>query len=104
MKKLIIVLAIASAVCLFAGCASHLNGRANYTWYNTSVTVNLRGEETSTVWLGLFGTQTYPAAEKVAKDNGINKIATVERYSKPGILGLWTDYTTIVTGEGPGKK
>jgi hypothetical protein len=34
-----------------------------------------------------------------AKENGISKIATVEHYSTLGIFGLWTDYTTIVTGE-----
>jgi len=52
----------------------------------------------------MFGTGTYPLAEKIALENGINRIATVERYYKVGVFGLWTDYTTVVTGEGPGKQ
>ena len=105
MKKFIIVLAAALAVCIFAGCASNLQGGGNYTWYSTgAVTVTLRGEATNTVWLGLFGTENFPLAEKVAFDNGINKIATIERTTKLGVLGLWTEYKTVVTGEGPGKK
>ena len=105
MKKLIIVPAVALTVFIFAGCASVLNGSGNYTWYSTgTVMINLRAEETNTVWLGMFGKGTYPLAEKVALDNGINRIASVERYVKVGVFGLWADYTTVVTGEGPGKQ
>jgi hypothetical protein len=47
----------------------------------------------------LFGKESYPSVEQVAKENGINKIATVEYYYKPGILNLWINFITIVTGE-----
>ena len=105
MKKLIIVLAIALTVFIFAGCTSVLNGSSNFTWYSTgTVMMTLRAEATNTVWLGMFGKGTYPLAEKVAQENGINRIASVERYWKLGVFGLWTEYTTVVTGEGPGKQ
>jgi hypothetical protein len=58
-----------------------------------------RGEASNTVYFGLFGVENYPAYDQVAKDNGITRIATVERYYKLGVFGLWTTYTTIVTGE-----
>jgi len=58
-----------------------------------------KGTASGKVWLGLFGKISYPTIEEAAKSGGIKKIATVEYYNKPGILGLWTDYTTIVTGE-----
>ena len=68
------------------------------------ISMDHRGEETSIVWFALFGTENYPPVERVARDNGITKIATVERYSKLGTFGLWTEFTTIVTGEGPGAQ
>ena len=101
MKKLIIVLVIALAVFIFAGCASTV---PYTTWYSTgTVVMNLRAEETNTVWFGAFGKQQFPLAEKVALENGINRLASVEHYYKLGVFGLWTEYTTVVTGEGPGK-
>jgi hypothetical protein len=57
------------------------------------------GTASGKVWLGLFGKVSYPTIEEAAKAGGITKVATVEYYSKLGIFGLWTDYTTIVTGE-----
>ncbi|MDR1444950.1 MAG: TRL-like family protein [Treponema sp.] len=102
-KKLFFVVAAVLAIGLLAaGCASvpasALLGPGNY--YSDTVTVaEKRGEKTSRVWLSLFGTESYPAVERVAKDNGIKKLATVEHYAKLGIFGLWTDYTTVVTGE-----
>ena len=104
MKKLIIVLVIALSVFIFAGCASVYVKPTPFISTGT-VVMNLRAEETNTVWLGMFGKgPTYPLAERVAQQNGINRIATVERYWKPGVFGLWTEYTTVVTGEGPGKE
>lgn len=102
MKKLIL-LGVLSIVCFMAvGCASvpanGLLGPGSY--YSDTVTVGAkRGEATGQVWLGLFGKESYPTVERVATENGIAKIATVEHYSKLGIFGLWTSYTTIVTGE-----
>ena len=53
---------------------------------------------TSKVWIGFIGTTTYPSIADTAKAGNITQIKTVEYYSKTGILCLWTDYTTIVTG------
>jgi hypothetical protein len=103
MKKFSCMVMVLLAMCLLAaGCASvpasALFGPGNY--YSDTVTVAAkRGEAASTVWLGCFGKESYPPVERVAKDNGINKLATVEHYAKPGFLGLWITYTTIVTGE-----
>ena len=56
---------------------------------------------TETVYLGFInpGGTTYPSIADTAKAGAITKIATVEYYSTSGILWLWTDYTTIVTGQ-----
>jgi hypothetical protein len=101
MKKFLFV-AVAAVCLLVAGCASTpasaFLGPGNY--YSDTVAVGeKRGEATSRVFLGAFGTESYPSVERVAKENGITKIATVEHYAKRGILCIWTDYTTIVTGQ-----
>jgi hypothetical protein len=57
------------------------------------------GELTNKVWLKAFGSRSFPSISEAAKAGGITKIATVEYYTKPGILGIWIEYTTIVTGE-----
>jgi hypothetical protein len=103
MKRLSFVVAAILAVCLvIAGCASipasALFGPGNF-YSDTAAVAVKRGEATGRVWLGYFGTEGYPPVERIAKDNGITKIATVEHYAKLGILALWVDYTTIVTGE-----
>jgi hypothetical protein len=103
MKKPVIMVVAILAMCLFmAACASvpasAFLGPGNY-YSDTVITGAIRGEATSRVYLGLFGKESYPPVERVAKDNEISKIATVEHYSQLGILGIWTDYTTIVTGE-----
>ena len=103
MKKLITILVIIMAVFVISGCASRaaaISGGIVST--AADARMELRGEETATVWFGAFGTFNYPPFEKVARDNGITKIATVERYYKVGVFGLWVEYTTIVTGTGPG--
>jgi ABC-type glycerol-3-phosphate transport system substrate-binding protein len=99
MKKLAMIAVAVVAMCLSAaGCASFATGPA--TFYSDTVKPGIiRGEATGRVWLGVFGEETYPPVERVAKENGISKIATVEHYAKLGIIGLWMDYTTIVTGE-----
>lgn len=103
MKKLTIMTVTIVVLCLLAaGCASipasAFFGPGNYYSDTVQTGVN-RGEATSRVWFGVFGKESYPPVERVAKDNGVSKIATVEHYAKPGILGFWVDYTTIVTGE-----
>jgi hypothetical protein len=103
MKKNVFMAMVVLAVCLLAaGCASYpasaFFGPGNF--YSDTATVGeKRGEAKSRVFLGLFGTEAYPAVERVARENGIAKIATVEHYAKLGILAIWVDYTTIVTGE-----
>ena len=56
---------------------------------------------TDRVYLGFInpGGTSYPSIADTAKAGGIIKIATVEYYSRAGLLWLWTDYTTIVTGQ-----
>ena len=98
---LVMLALFAAAGLTLSGCAtraaSMLLGPGNF--YSDTSSVTLRGEETSKVWFSIFGAEDYPPAERVARNNGITKIATVERYSRPGILNLWVEYTTIVTGE-----
>ena len=101
MKKLFIVAMVAASLSVM-GCASfatsNMLGPGNF--FSDSVNVGeIRGEATSRVWLFFFGEESFPSVERVARENGITRIATVERYSRPGILGLWIDYTTIVTGQ-----
>jgi hypothetical protein len=103
MKKIVLVTAAVWALCLLAaGCASSpasaLLGPGNF--YSDTVALGEKqGEATSRVFLGAFGKESYPSVARVAKENGISKIATVEHYTKLGIFAIWRDYTTIVTGE-----
>jgi hypothetical protein len=100
---LAIVLALGSVV---MGCAStpaksgFADGKRPLTIVST---VNESSAKTASlttkVWLGLFGTTTFPSIADVAKEGGIQEIATVEYYVRPGILYLWKEYTTIVTGD-----
>jgi hypothetical protein len=98
-KWLLGMLALALAVML-SSCASQaasaMKGPGQF--YGGNATMEKYGMEANSIVLGLFG-KGWPTAEKVAKDNGITKIATVEHYATPGLFFLWTRYTTIVTGE-----
>jgi hypothetical protein len=102
MKKITLIIAIV-VVCLFAsGCATqNIAPLTNLTgdYIDSSISITKVGEATSKVWLGFFGTEGFPSTIKVAQDNGITKIAVVEHYVTPGILMLWTDYTTRVSGQ-----
>jgi len=98
MKRILIVLFVAITVLVISGCANISAGSTGFISTGT-VTISKRGEASNTVWFGLFGEENYPAYDKVAQDNGITRIATMERYYKLGVFGLWTTYTTIVTGE-----
>ena len=68
---------------------------------NGNVSSVKMGKLTATVYLGFInpGGTTYPSIADTAKAGGIIKIATVEYYVRSGFLGLWADYTTIVTGQ-----
>jgi len=93
---MLLALAVALSGCA-TQAASAMFGPGNF--YSDSVNVGeRRGEASSTIVLGFIG-NGYPRVEKVARDNGITRIATVEHYSSSGFLFLWTKYTTIVTGE-----
>ena len=101
-KFLGIIVFVAVIGLLVAGCASipvsSLIGPGNF-YSDVAKVGEKRGEETGRVYLGIFGKESFPPVERVAKAAEIKKIATVEHYSKLGILGIWMDYTTIVTGE-----
>ena len=99
MKKLLIVLFVAATVFVISGCANLTAWGAGGFISTGTVVMAKRGEASNTVYFGVFGVENYPAFDQVASDNGITRIATVERYSKLGVFGLWTTYTTIVTGE-----
>ena len=94
MKKAIFVVAIAIIALALAGCGSIFVPAPGYF---SDVPITLRGEATSRLWLGMFGAD-HPVAEAIARDAGITTIASVERFVRPGILGLWIDSTVIVTG------
>ena len=98
MKKLLIVLFVAVTVFVISGCASTNAGHTIHLNTSADARMEKRGEESATVWFYLFGDYNFPPIDKVAKDNGITKIATVERFQKLGVFGLWTTYTTIITG------
>jgi len=100
-KGIVVIALLAVIGFSMASCASFnftpvINTTGDYV--NSTVSIAKRGEATSRVWIGLFGKETFPTVEYVAKENGITKIATVEHTVKPGILLLWMDYTTIVSG------
>jgi len=100
MKKVLLVVALAVSVSMLGGCAAFLTPSIYaQQYYGDNASVSKTAEKTSQVWLNFFGTESYPSAAKVAKENGISKIASVERYSKAGIFFLWTEYTTVVSGE-----
>ena len=100
LSKLFGIIVIAAVIIVVSGCASvsmDTFPRSHYAY--TDVSLVKHGEASSTVWFGIFGTETFPSVGRVARENGITKIATVEKYVKPGFLGLSATYTTIVTGE-----
>ena len=98
MKRVILILAAIAVICVFSGCVSNSTGLNGFISTATDATIQLRGEETAIVYFALFGEYNYPPYDKVARDNGITRISTVERYWKVGLFGLWIEYTTIVTG------
>ena len=90
---------------VFVGCASSPLTKSFFSNEPVQVVSEVNAESTKTgeltnqVWLGAFGSRSFPSIAETAKAGGITKIVTVEYYTKPGILGLWSEYTTIVTGD-----
>jgi len=93
-----------------AGCASYPLTKGMFSNEPVQVVSEINTESSKTseltnkVWVeGLFGfgfgTRTFPSIAETAKAGNITAIATVEYYKKLGILNLWTEYTTIVTGK-----
>ena len=96
MKKILFLLVILVSVFIITSCAA-ISSKSTH-FINGDTRMEKRGEDTNTVYFLLFGSETYPSAERVARENGITQIATVEKYWKLGVFGLWINYTTIVTG------
>jgi hypothetical protein len=96
MKKFLL-LGIVALTMIFVSCATITSRKAQLSDVNGNSIKT--GVATGKVWLGIFGDKISPTAEEAAKNGGITKIATIERSIKPGILMLWIDYTTTVTGE-----
>jgi hypothetical protein len=93
------------AVIMMTGCASVQQIHDIKTVQvigNGNVSSVKMGKLTERIYLGFItttGGSIYPSIADTAKAGSITKIATVEYYSRGGILWLWTDYTTIVTGQ-----
>ena len=110
MKKHFMLLALCAMLgLLFVGCASVPGGGAMagllgggqppVVMSEVNGASSKVGTAESKVVLGLFGDTSFPTIKTAADNAGITKIATVEYYSRPGILGFTTTYYTIVTGE-----
>ena len=87
------------------GCASTPLTRGFFSNVPVQVISRISGDSskaselTNQVWLGIFGTRSFPSIAETAKAGNITIVATVEYYVKPGLFWLWADYTTIVTGK-----
>jgi hypothetical protein len=93
----ILVITLVSGIVL-TGCAT--SKVAPLSYYSEKFEPNnIRGEESNSVLFGLIGAETFPPVDRVAKNNGITRIATVEHFVKPSFLYIYTTYTTVVTGE-----
>lgn len=91
------------AVIMMTGCASVPHGGVGTIQVigNGNVQSVKISKLTDTVYFGFInpGGTSFPSIADTAKAGSIIKIATVEYYSRSGFLFLWTDYTTIVTGQ-----
>jgi len=105
MKKSGVIILMIIIGLVLVGCASSPVTKHYLTDAPYVVMSEINGDSvkthsiTSQVYFGYFGKTTYPSAASVAQAGGITKIATVEYYRAPGILNIWTEYTTIVTGQ-----
>ena len=100
LKVLILILVLS----LLAGCASSplthsaVSNKPVVFISEINADSSKVGVLSDTVYLGIFGHNTFPSIADTAKKGGITKIATVEYYKQTGPFGVYTIYTTIVTG------
>ena len=100
LKVLILILVLS----LLAGCASMpltenaLSNKPIVFISEINADSSKVGVLSDTVYMGFFGLVTFPSIADTAKAGGITRIATVEYYKKSGPFGVYTIYTTIVTG------
>ena len=102
MKKITLITAAVVVLFMAAGCASFnfqpmMDSTGGYI--NSDVRIIREGSASSRVYLGFFGSETFPTVERVAREARIERIATVTYTVTPGILAIWMTYTTTVTGE-----
>jgi len=92
MKKFLLAAVLAASL-VFMGCAS--------ITVPTGVTSEpigpLVGQSSGRIWLGVFGTAD-AGVRTAAQNAGITVISTVDTTVSLGILNLWIDYETTVTG------
>ena len=95
MKKTVAMIMALTIICfLVAGCATvTLPAAATTNPVGSKV-----GQASGRIWLYAFGTAD-AGIQAAAKNGGIRNISTVDVTQELGILGLWVDYTTTVTGE-----
>jgi len=104
-KSFFKVLILSLALSLFVGCASKPLTHNAFSNKPVLFISSLNAESSKvgvlsdTVYFGIFGDTTFPSIADTAKAGRITRIATVEYYKKSGPLGLYTIYTTIVTGD-----
>ena len=107
-KKLMYLLAMLMLIAVMAGCAGFPGvGIFSEPGYNTVLSgVNANSTKTAELSGSTFnifgyhiGLQTFPTLAETARHGNITKIASVQFYKKPLFFGLFTRYTTIVTGE-----
>ena len=94
MKKLIAVMAL-GAVCFLAGGCATITSPVAATTHPVGSKV---GQASGKIWLMMFGSAD-AGIQAAAKNGGITRISTVDVTSKLGILGLWVEFETTVTGE-----
>ena len=98
-KRFGVIAFVALVGIMSVSCATMNLPMLNHYGGSDTISVNsLRGEATSRVFLGFIGTENFPPAYRVAREAGITNISTIEFFVTPGILWIWADYTTIVTG------
>jgi hypothetical protein len=94
---IVAIIGLSVTSCASYNWAPFTNVQGDY--FNSSVSISKKAQATNKIWLGIFGTESFPSAAKVAQDNNIKKIASVEYNVRPGIFCIWMDFTTIVSGE-----